>query len=185
MLDDIDLLVLDVDGVLADGRIIYDSRGADTKNYHVVDGQGVKYWRRAGHEAAILSGRTSRTIRRRATEIGITAVFTGAKDKLPAFEKMLRRLGRTPDHVCYVGDDLVDIPVMARVGFAVATRDAAEEVRRLAHYVTRRSGGEGAVREVIELILKYQGRWDAVIERYRAQLPADLPPRRRPWRERP
>ncbi len=183
MLDQIDLLVLDVDGVLTDGGIIYDSRGGDTRRFDVQDGQGVRYWLRAGHEAAILSGRGSKTIRRRAREIGIATVFEGAADKLPVFEKIVKRLGRTPDRVCYVGDDLVDLPVMARVGFAVATAGAVDEVKRIAHYVTRRPGGGGAVRETIELILKYQDLWKTVCERYRDRLPANLPAARRPWKE--
>ena len=107
------------------------------------DGQAVRYWLRAGHEAAILSGRGSKTIRRRAREIGIEHVYEDATDKLPVFEKILKRFGRTADRVCYVGDDLVDLPVMARVGFAVATAGAVDEVRRIAHYVTRRPGGAG------------------------------------------
>ena len=180
MLDKIDLLVLDVDGVLTDGRIIYDSRGADIKAFHVADGQGVKYWLRVGHEAAILSGRSSRTIRIRARDIGIKAVYEDAKDKRPVLEKILKRFGRTPEQVCYVGDDLVDLPVMARVGFAVAVAGAVPEVKRIAHYVTRQPGGAGAVRETVELILKYQGRWDDVLARYRDRLPADLPAGRTP-----
>ena len=180
MLDKIDLLVLDVDGVLTDGRIIYDSRGADIKAFHVADGQGVKYWLRVGHEAAILSGRSSRTIRIRARDIGIKAVYEDAKDKRPVLEKILKRFGRTPEQVCYVGDDLVDLPVMARVGFAVAVAGAVPEVKRIAHYVTRQPGGAGAVRETVELILKYQGRWDDVLARYRDRLPPDLPAGRTP-----
>lgn len=182
MLDGIDLLVLDVDGVLADGRIIFDSRGTDVKVFHVLDGQGIKYWLRAGHQAAVLSGRTSRTIRRRAQETGIRAIYTGAKDKAPVFEKILKRFHCRAEQACFMGDDLVDVPVMARAGFAVAPAGAVEEAKRVAHYVTRSPGGGGAVRETIELILKYQGRWDAVTARYRDQLPSDLPASRRPWR---
>jgi 3-deoxy-D-manno-octulosonate 8-phosphate phosphatase (KDO 8-P phosphatase) len=180
MLDKIDLLILDVDGVLTDGRIIYDSRGVDVKEFDVSDGQGVKYWLRVGHRAAILSGRASRTIRIRAKDIGIDAVFENAKDKLPAFEKILKRFGRTADRVCCIGDDLPDLPLLARAGFAVATAGAAPEVKRAAHYVTKHGGGAGAVREAIELVLKYQGRWDGILERYTGQLPADLPGSRRP-----
>ena len=182
MLDKIDLLVLDVDGVLTDGRIIYDSRGVDVKEFDVCDGQGGKFWLRAGCEAAILSGRASRTIRIRAKELGIDAVYEGAKDKLPAFEKILKRFGRTPDRVCCIGDDLPDLPLLARAGFAVATAGAADEVKRVAHYVTQHCGGAGAVREVIELMLKYQGRWGEILERYTKQLPAALPALRRPSR---
>ncbi|HUX00161.1 MAG: HAD-IIIA family hydrolase [Phycisphaerae bacterium] len=185
MLERIDLLVLDVDGVLTDGRIVYDSRGAEVKAFHVRDGQGVKYWLRAGYEAAILSGRRSPTIRRRARELGIAAVYEGAKDKLPVLEKILKRFRRTPDRVCCIGDDLPDVPVLARVGFAVAVADAVEEVRRLAHYVTRAPGGAGAVRETVEMILKHQGAWAGVMRRYQDRLPQNLPALRRPWRNAP
>jgi len=178
MLDRIDLLVMDVDGVLTDGRIVYESRGADVKAFHVLDGQAVKYWRRAGHEAAILSGRASPTIRRRAEELEIRTVVEDAKVKWPAFQKILKRFRRTADRACYIGDDLPDLPVMARVGFAVATAGAVEEVKRAAHYITRHEGGSGAVREVVELILKYQERWDALMQRYREGWPAARHPRR-------
>jgi 3-deoxy-D-manno-octulosonate 8-phosphate phosphatase (KDO 8-P phosphatase) len=180
MLDAIDLLVMDVDGVLTDGRIIYDSRGVDTKAFNVLDGQGVRYWQRVGHEAAILSGRSSRAVLLRAKELGVGTVHLGAKDKWPVMQKILKKLGRTPDRVCYVGDDLVDLPVMARVGFAVAVPNAVDEVRRMAHYVTRAPGGHGAVRETIEMILRYQGRWASVLKRYEDQFPDDLPAARRP-----
>ena len=180
MLDGIDLLVMDVDGVLTDGRIIYDSLGADTKEFNVLDGQAVRYWLRVGHDAAILSGRSSRTIRRRAAELGVRAVCMDAKDKWPAMQKILKRLRRTPDRACYIGDDLVDLPVMAHVGFAVAVAGAAAEVKRIAHFVTRAGGGAGAVRETVELILRYQGRWAGVLGRYEDQFPGDLPAARRP-----
>jgi 3-deoxy-D-manno-octulosonate 8-phosphate phosphatase (KDO 8-P phosphatase) len=182
MLDKIDLLILDVDGVLTDGRIIYDSRGVDVKEFDVMDGQAVRYWLRAGHKAAILSGRASRTIRIRAKDIGIDAVYENAKDKLPVFEKALKRFGRTADRVCCIGDDLPDLPLLAQAGFAVATAGASAEVKRVAHYVTCHRGGAGAVREVIELVLKYQGRWDEILDRYTSQLPAGLPASRRPRR---
>jgi 3-deoxy-D-manno-octulosonate 8-phosphate phosphatase (KDO 8-P phosphatase) len=185
MLETIDLLVLDVDGVLSDGRIIYDSRGAESKVFHVLDGEGVKHWLRAGHEAAILSGRASRIVWRRAEELGVRAVYMNAKDKLPVFERILKRFRRKADRVCYIGDELVDVPVMARAGFAVATPGAADEAKRVAHYVTRRPGGAGAVRETVQLILQYQGLWDGVIARYRDRLPPGLPAARNPWGDRP
>lgn len=130
----------------------------------------------------MLSGRKSAAARRRAREVGIRHVREGATDKLPVFEALIKRLKRSADRVCYVGDDLVDIPVMSRVGFAVATAGAAAEVKRMAHYVTRLGGGAGAVREVIEKILKHQDRWAGVTERYERQLPAQMPASRRPWR---
>ena len=128
-------------------------------------------------------GRGSKTISRRAREIGIEHVYEDATDKLQVFQRILKRLGRTADRVCYVGDDLVDLPVMARVGFAVATAGAVDEVRRIAHYVTRRPGGRGAVRETVELILKYQDLWKVVCRRYQERMPDDLPAARRPWKE--
>jgi len=185
MLDRIRLLVLDVDGVLTDGRIVYDSAGAETKAFSAADGQGIKYWLRAGYHAAILSGRDSEAVGRRADELGIQLVRTGAKDKLPAFEELLEAAGCTADETCDVGDDLPDIPVMARAGLAVAVPAAPEAVRRLAHYVTRAGGGAGAVRETIELLLVYQDRWQDVTQRYEAVLPGHLPGARRPWRARP
>ena len=184
MLDCIDLLVLDVDGVMTDGRIVYDSRGMEVKAFHVRDGQGVRYWLRAGHEAAILSSRESPILRHRAEELGIAAVYEGAKDKLPVFEKILKRFRRKAGNVCFIGDDLPDLPILARAGFAVAPADAVAEVRRIAHYVARSSGGAGAVRETVELILKYQDRWAGVTARYAERLPADLAPARHPWKER-
>ena len=185
MLERINLLVLDVDGVMTDGRIVYDARGTETKAFHVRDGQGVKYWLRAGHEAAILSGRASPIIRRRAGELGIQAVYEDAKDKLTVFEKILKRFRRKAENVCCIGDDLPDLPILARAGFAVATADAVAEVRRIAHYVARSRGGAGAVRETVELILEYQGLWSGVARRYAERLPGDLPSARRPWRTGP
>jgi 3-deoxy-D-manno-octulosonate 8-phosphate phosphatase (KDO 8-P phosphatase) len=185
VLDRIRVLVLDVDGVLTDGRIIYDSTGGEIKTFHVQDGQAVKYWLRAGHGAAIVSGRTSPITARRAQELGIERVYEGAKAKLPAFEQALRDLGCEASEVCALGDDLPDIPVLARAGFAVAVADAAPEVRRLAHYVTRRPGGAGAVRETVELVLKHQGRWADVCRRYADQVPPGLPHARHPWRAGP
>ncbi len=184
MLDRIRLLVLDVDGVLSDGRILYDSTGVETKAFFAADGQGVKYWLRSGHRAAILSGRHSQAVQPRAAELGIDLVRTGAKDKLPAFLDLLREAECAAEEVAYVGDDLVDIPAMARAGFAVAVPEAPQAVRRLAHYVTRAAGGAGAVRETIELLLTYQDRWADVTQRYADNLPAHLPHPRRPWRAR-
>jgi len=185
VLDRIRLLVLDVDGVLTDGRIVYDSAGAEVKAFSAADGQGVKYWLRAGHQAAILTGRESETIGRRADELGIRFLRTGVKDKLPAFEELLEEAGCTAAETCAVGDDLPDLPVLARAGLAVAVPAAPEAVRRLAHYVTRAQGGAGAVRETVELLLVYQDRWRDVTRRYEDRLPGRLPRARRPWRARP
>ncbi|HOI54297.1 MAG TPA: HAD hydrolase family protein [Phycisphaerae bacterium] len=160
------LLVCDVDGVLTDGRIIYDSAGAETKQFHVRDGSGLKYWLRAGHVAALLSGRSCAATERRAAELGISLVEQGVKEKWPVMERILQAAGCTADEAAYVGDDLPDLPVMLRVGCPVAVADAVDEVRAAARRVTALGGGQGAVREAIEWILKAQGRWDAIMARY-------------------
>lgn len=161
------LLVTDVDGVLTDGRIIYDAAGGETKEFNVRDGSGLKYWQRAGHQAAVLSGRESLTVTRRAEELGITLVELGAKDKLPALDRILKAAGCSAEEAVYIGDDLPDLPVFHCVGYRVAVADAVSELRDAADYVTHLPGGRGAVRETVELILKAQGRWDAIMARYR------------------
>lgn len=160
------LLVLDVDGVLTDGRIIYDSEGRETKQFYVRDGSAVKWLIRAGVEVAWLSGRTSPVVEVRARELGVREVIQGAKQKLPALRRLLRRLGFSPQEVCYVGDDLPDIPVLRRVGVACAVADAPEEVKAVCQVVTRAPGGRGAVREVAERILRARGAWEELLGRY-------------------
>jgi len=172
-LKDIVLLVLDVDGVLTDGRIVLDEAGREIKAFHVRDGSGMKYWKRAGGRLAMISGRGSPAVRRRAEELDVDAVRLDAKDKLPAFESVLAELGVTAEQAAVVGDDLPDLPVMRRAGFAVAVADAAEEVRAAADHVTAAAGGAGGVREIIELILKETGRWQTILARY---LPTDEEP---------
>jgi 3-deoxy-D-manno-octulosonate 8-phosphate phosphatase (KDO 8-P phosphatase) len=164
----IELLLLDVDGVLTDGRIVYSDAGAELKAFHVRDGSGLKLWLRDGKRAGILTGRTSPVVVRRATELGLTAVVQGAEDKRSAYAALLAEQRVTADQVCYVGDDLPDVPLLRRSGLAVAVADACGEARRAAHYVTRAAGGRGAVREVIELVLRSQGRWQDVLARCEA-----------------
>jgi 3-deoxy-D-manno-octulosonate 8-phosphate phosphatase (KDO 8-P phosphatase) len=155
----IELLVVDVDGVLTDGSIIYGDDEVETKAFHVRDGSGLKLWQRACKRAALITGRTSPVVAVRAAEVGIDHVVQGVASKLPAFRNLLDTTGVSPDQVCYVGDDVPDLPVLLQCGLAVAVADACPEVRTAAHYVTRTPGGYGAVREVIELILRSQGRW--------------------------
>lgn len=166
--DRIELLLLDVDGVLTDGGVVYADDAAEIKRFHVRDGSGLKFWREAGKRAAIVSGRSSPTVDRRATELGIAPVFQGRSDKLPAFEAILAATGLRPDQVCAVGDDLPDLPVMLRAGLAVAVADACPEVRAAAHYVTSTAGGRGAVREAVEWLMRAQGLWAGVVAKYRA-----------------
>ncbi len=160
------LLILDVDGVLTDGSIIYGSSGEELKAFNVKDGAGLKYWRRVGHATGIITGRESSMVLRRAKELDIQYVEMNAKNKAPALERLLAAAGVKPEEAAMVGDDLPDIPIMRRVGLAVAVRDAVLEVREAADMVTEKKGGKGAVREVIEYILKAQGRWEGIMERY-------------------
>ncbi|AMV28298.1 3-deoxy-D-manno-octulosonate 8-phosphate phosphatase KdsC [Gemmata sp. SH-PL17] len=155
----IELLLLDVDGVLTDGRVVYADDGRELKFFHVRDGSGLKLWRAAGKRAAIVSGRDSRAVERRAAELGIAPVLQGRDDKLRAFDDVLALTGASPEQVCAIGDDLPDVPVLRRCGLAVAVADACPEARAVAHYVTAVPGGHGAVRDLIEWLLKVQGRW--------------------------
>src|SRR3954454_647632 len=155
----IELLVVDVDGVLTDGVIAIDDRGVETKHFHVRDGSAINLWRRAGKRAAILSGRWAPLVDRRAAELGIAPVIQGAADKGPPFRALLGELNLEARQVCYVGADRAALPVLAAVGLAACPADAAAEVRRAAHFVAEAAGGRGAVREVVELILKHQGTW--------------------------
>ncbi len=165
-LEKIKLLLLDVDGVLTDGRIIYDSNGVEYKAFDVKDGHGIKLVQRAGIRVGIITGRDSQVVALRAAELGIDLVYQGAKDKRIPFQDILEKLELTPEEVAYVGDDVIDIPVMRAVGFAAAVADAMEEVKPVAHMVTKRCGGRGAVREVCDHLLRESGRWSAVTSRY-------------------
>jgi 3-deoxy-D-manno-octulosonate 8-phosphate phosphatase (KDO 8-P phosphatase) len=165
----VELLLLDVDGVLTDGSIVYADDGVEIKAFHVRDGSGLKLWQREGKRAAVISGRRSRAVEVRAAELGIDPVIQGAADKLAAYRQLLDGSGLRPEQVAAVGDDLPDLPLLGNCGLAVAVADACAEVRAEAHCITRTPGGRGAVREVIELILRCQGRWQPVVERYRAE----------------
>jgi len=159
-------VVCDCDGVLTDGAIYVSGDGSEAKAFNVHDGSGLKYLQRAGLTTAILSGRSADAVERRAAELGIPYVFQGCKVKLEALEKLMRRSKTSAERICYIGDDLPDIPVMRKVGVAIAVANARLEVRRIAHWVTRAAGGAGAIREVAEKILKAQGKWGEIIARY-------------------
>jgi len=162
----IKLLILDVDGVLTDGRIIYDSKGRDSKFFDVHDGLGVYLLKKAGIFTVLITAKGSRAIKPRARDMQVVAVFEDISPKTSVFEKILKRYNVNPDQVCFVGDDLVDLCLMKKVGLAVAVFNACAEVKSLAHYITQREGGRGAVREVSELILKSQGKWQEMCELY-------------------
>jgi 3-deoxy-D-manno-octulosonate 8-phosphate phosphatase (KDO 8-P phosphatase) len=163
----IELLLVDVDGVLTDGQIIYSDRGDELKAFHVRDGSGLKFWLSQGKQAGIITGRRSAVVERRAAEMGLGIVVQGAEDKRAALQEVLRKRTLTVAQVCYVGDDLPDVPLLRDCGVGVAVADACAEARAAADYITLASGGRGAVREVVELLLRAQGRWRDVVTRYR------------------
>ena len=165
----IELLVVDVDGVLTDGVIAVDDHGVETKNFYVRDGSAIHLWRKSGRKVAILSGRWTPAVDRRAAELGIETVIQGHPQKAEPFRTLLKSMGFSPAQACYVGDDLPDLPAMAQAGLAACPADAVSEVRQAAHLVTTAPGGRGAVREVIETILTQQGAWEALMVRYRTQ----------------
>jgi 3-deoxy-D-manno-octulosonate 8-phosphate phosphatase (KDO 8-P phosphatase) len=161
----IKLLLMDCDGVLTDGRLWLTSDGDEQKAFHARDGQGISLLHRAGLRTGIITGRTSSAVDRRAQDLKMSYVRQYAKDKIKALDEILADAGVARDECAYIGDDVADIPVMRRVGFAVAVSDAVEETKQAAHYLTQLKGGQGAVREVCDLILKAQGRWDELRER--------------------
>lgn len=150
----IKLLILDVDGVLTDGGLYYSESGEIMKKFHVRDGLGIKLLQRAGVEIAFVTGLQSKLVEDRAHDLGIAEVIQDCMEKEPAVEKLLQRLDLSWEEAAYIGDDMIDVAVMRKVGFAVAVADAAEGARRAAHYVTALPGGKGAVREVADLILE-------------------------------
>jgi len=162
----IELILSDVDGVLTDGGIWYDNQGVELKAFHIRDGLGIKLWQRAGFKFGLLTARTSHIVKLRALELGIDLVRQGFENKLPAAQDILRELHLEPDQVCYIGDDLTDLPVIRHVGLGVAVADAVSEVRSAATYITKSPGGRGAVRELVELVLKGKNRWDDVVQKY-------------------
>ncbi len=151
------LVVFDVDGVLTDGRLYLGDSGEEYKVFHVRDGQGLVMLRDSGVRIAVISGRSSRAVAERMVELGIGYVFQGQADKLEVFEALLNEVGLEPTEVAYVGDDLPDLPVMRQVGLAIAVADAHPWVKQHAHWQTRLPGGQGAVREVCELLMEAQG----------------------------
>ena len=157
------LLCLDVDGVLTDGRIMLDADGREIKTFHVQDGMGIRLWQEAGHAVAIITSRTSEAVARRAAELGIEHVHQGCRDKLDALQAVFEATGHTPDETAAVGDDLPDLPMLNAVAMPVAVQNAVAELQAVASHTTTRAGGHGAVRELIEDLLRAQGRWDDLV----------------------
>jgi 3-deoxy-D-manno-octulosonate 8-phosphate phosphatase (KDO 8-P phosphatase) len=162
----IQLVIFDVDGVLTDGRLYLGNNGNEYKAFHIRDGQGIRMLLDGGVEIAIISGRHAASVERRMTDLGIRYAYLGAPDKLAAFNSLLARLGLAAEQVAYVGDDLIDLPVMTRVGLAIAVRDADPFVKQHAHWQTPSRGGRGAARDVCELLLEARGQLTAARSRY-------------------
>lgn len=162
----IELILSDVDGVMTDGGIHILDDGQQLVKFHIRDGMGVRLWREAGKRFGIVTGRKLESIRRRAADLWLDIVRLGIDDKLPAVDELAAEFKLSREQVCYIGDDLLDLQTIQSVGLGVAVSDAVEDVRRAANYVTSVRGGEGAAREVVELILKNTGQWDDVLRRY-------------------
>ncbi len=158
-------ILSDVDGVMTDGRIIYNEDGIETKQFHVRDGLAIKLWMKSGFQFGILTARTSKALAKRAAELGIENVHQGCEDKLPAAREMMSQFGCTPEQVCYIGDDLPDIAVMHSVALAVAPEDASIDARHAANWILRSGGGEGALRELIERLLRGKHKWEDHVRR--------------------
>ncbi len=164
----IQLLLLDVDGVLTDGGVAWNNQGIESKTFHIRDGLGLKLWQRTGCRAGIVTGRASHVVQLRATELGIGIVRQGVEDKLATTEGILRETGVSWEETAFIGDDLPDLAVITKCGVGVAVADACAEVRAAAAIVTQLPGGKGAVREVIEKLLRARGSWDSIVARYAA-----------------
>lgn len=162
----VQLLISDVDGVLTDGSITYTAAGEEIKSFSVLDGLGIRLLIESGIRFCILSARSSNATLKRAEELGIDLIFQGVGQKLPVFRSLLRDLDLLPDEVAYVGDDLVDLPLLRCVGLAVTVPNCARELREFCHYITNAPGGRGAVREVAELILRGKNLWSDVLNRF-------------------
>ncbi len=162
----IKLIVLDVDGVLTDGSILINDDGIETKRFHVRDGFAIKAAMSLGIKVGVITGRTTRAVNLRMTELGVDLVMQGIADKGQAFESLCAMAGVLPEDAAFVGDDLVDLPAMLKCGYPLAVADAPEEVQGVANYITQAKGGHAAVREAIEHLLRREDRWDEIVEQY-------------------
>lgn len=160
------LLILDVDGVLTDGKLYFDNQGNEYKSFHARDGHGIKLLRQTGVEVAVISGRKSASVALRMKSLGIEYVYQGHENKIAAFNDLIEKIAIVPEQAAHVGDDVLDLPVMTRVGLAIAVNDANPAVIERADWVTTLPGGQGAVREVCDLIMQLQGNYEAVLGTY-------------------
>jgi len=161
----IKLLILDVDGVLTDGSIIYDNFGDEFKVFNVSDGLGVYLLNKVGIRTVIITARKTKAVIKRAKDMHVSSVYSNHY-KLKVYKKVIKKFRVKDEEVCFIGDELLDLPLIKRVGFSVAPPNASEEVKALSHYITHNQAGKGAVREVVELILKAQGLWEKAIADY-------------------
>lgn len=162
----IKLLLLDVDGVLTDGGILMDDRGGEIKRFDVRDGHGIRLLIRAGIQVGLITGRSSKVVNYRAKDLGIRMLYQKVYNKIEVYQKIKRKTGLKDPEIAYVGDDLVDLPIMRRVGLAMTVRDCWQELKPVADYVTSEAGGRGAVREIVELLLRAQSKWEEITQRY-------------------
>jgi len=162
----VELLLLDVDGVLTDGSIILGTAELEFKKFNIHDGLGIKLAQAAGLQVGIITGRFSEAVKKRAQELDIKILYQGQEAKLPAYQKIKQQLDLADEQIAYIGDDLPDLVILNQVGFSCAVGDACDEIKKTVDFVTQRNGGRGAVREVIELILKSQGKWNSLIQNF-------------------
>jgi len=165
-LQPIQLILSDVDGVLTDGGISYDNQGIETKKFHVRDGMGIQLWQQVGNRFGVITARSSHIVKMRMTELNVEIIRQGSSDKLSIGMEIIDQYGLSPAEVCYIGDDLTDLRIMRHVGLAASVADGAAEVRAAAQWVSKARGGEGAIRELIETILKSQGRWTEIVKSF-------------------
>jgi 3-deoxy-D-manno-octulosonate 8-phosphate phosphatase (KDO 8-P phosphatase) len=160
------LVLFDVDGVLTDGRVVLHGDGSESKQFHIRDGIVMVWAQRVGLKIGLLSARMSATTAERAAQLGITLVHQGVPSKIDAYDEIVSDIGLSDEDVAYMGDDIVDIAVLSRVGLAAAPADAVPEVRERVHWLAPSAGGAGAARELLEVILRAQGRWDAIVRSF-------------------
>lgn len=160
------LLILDVDGVLTDGRLFFDHNGNEYKSFHARDGHGIKLLRQTGVEVAVISGRKSQSVALRMQALGVEYVYQGHENKVAAFNEIIQAMGIKPEQAAHMGDDLLDLPIMVRVGLSIAVNDANDSVKEYADWCTKTPGGLGAVREVCDFIMQAQGTFDSVLKSY-------------------
>ena len=168
-------MLFDVDGVLTDGKILMHADGTETKLFDIKDGTAIVWAQRAGLTVGFLSARTSAATAQRAAQLGVTLVHQGVASKLDAYDQIVDALLVGDEQVAYMGDDILDLPVLSRVGLSAAPHDAVEDVRSRVHWVSRADGGDGAARDLIELILRAQNRWEAIVAGYVAEVEGQHP----------